>query len=80
MLEKAIEDNKMTIVVSEVDIEYYQQKGKEIDKMKNKKKDDREVKKLLVQENKDNIERVEKKIETLKKWVKVAENRLKKEE
>lgn len=79
MLKRVIEDNMTSIVVSEIDMEYYKQKEEELKKMKEDTDEEKEAKKGLIQDNEDNMARVKNKIETLRKWVKIAERKLQEE-
>jgi hypothetical protein len=78
-LKEIINDNKQTLLVSEIDLEYYKDKKNKAKKNKVKTEEEKETKKALIEDIDNNIERVEQKIKTLEKWLKIARNRLKKE-
>jgi hypothetical protein len=78
-LKKIISDNEQTLIVSEIDLKYYNDKKSDIKKQKAKDKDEKEQKKVLIKDIENNIARVESKIETLGKWLEIAKSKLKQE-
>lgn len=78
-LKKIISDNEQTLIVSEIDLEYYKDKKSKIKKEKAKDKEEKEQKKVLIKDVDNNIARVEGKIETLGRWLEIAKSKLKQE-